>query len=82
MDFNIMLRAACCTAFFGFFRMGELTSPTVVNQWPVDCVSVGDVAVDDHNNQSSVRIHLRKSKKDQLGKGADMYLGRIDEDLC
>ena len=38
-DFNIiMLWAACCTAFFGFFRMGELTSPTVTNQGPVDCL--------------------------------------------
>ena len=82
-DFNIiMLWAACCTAFFGFFRMGELTSPTVTNQGPVDCVSVGDVAVDDHNNPSLVRIHLRRSKTDQLGKGVDIYLGRTDEDLC
>jgi len=83
MDFNIiMLWAACCTAFFGFFRMGELTSPTMANRGPVDCVSVGDVAVDDRNNPSLVRIHLRKSKTDQLGKGADIYLGRTDEDLC
>ena len=37
-DFNIiMLWAACCTIFFGFFRMGELTSPTVTNQGPVVC---------------------------------------------
>ena len=78
-DFNIiMLWAACCTAFFGFFRMGELTSPTVTSQGPVDCVSVGDVAVDDHNNPSLVRIHLHKSKTDQLGKGVDIYLGRTD----
>ena len=46
-DFNIiMLWAACCTAFFAFLRMGELKSPTVTNQGLVDCVSVGDVAVD------------------------------------
>ena len=79
---TIMLWAACCTAFFGFFRMGELTSPTVVNRGPVDGVTVGDVAVDDHNNLSLVRIHLRRSKTDQLGKGVDSYLGRMDKDLC
>ena len=68
-DFNIiMLWAACCTAFFGFFRMGELTSPTATNQGPVDCVSVGDVAVDDHNNPSLVRIHLRRSKTTSWGR--------------
>ena len=79
---TVMLWAACCTAFFGFFRMGELTSPTVTSQGPVDCVYVGDVAVDDHSNPSLVRIHLRKSKTDQLGRGVDIYLGRTDEDLC
>ena len=40
------------------------------------------MAVDDHNNASLVRIHLRRSKTDQLGKGLDIYLGRTDEDLC
>ena len=59
IDFDtVMLWAACCTVFFGFFRMGELTSPTVTSHGPVDCVSVGDVAVDDHSNPSLVRIHL------------------------
>ena len=79
---TVMLWAACCTAFFGFFRMGELTSPTVTSKGPVDCVYVGDVAVDDHSNPWLVRIHLRKSKTDQLGRGVDIYLGRTDEDLC
>ena len=62
--------------------MGELTSPTVTSRGPVGCVYVGDVAVDDHSNPSLVRIHLRKSKTDQLGRGVDIYLGRTDEDLC
>ena len=78
---TVMLWAACCTAFFGFFRMGELTSPTVISHGPVDCVSVGDVALDDHTNPSLIRIHQRKSKTDQLGKGVDIYLGRTDENL-
>ena len=78
---TVMLWAACCTAFFGFFRMRELTSPTVTSHGPVDCVSVRDVAVDDHSNPSLVRIHLRKSKTDQMGRGVDIYLGRTDENL-
>ena len=61
---TVMLWAACCTAFFGFFRMGELTtSPTVISHGPVDCVSVRDVIVDDHTNPSVVRIQLRKSER-------------------
>ena len=38
---TIMLWAACYTAFSGFFRMGELTSPTVTSHRPADCVHVG-----------------------------------------
>ena len=29
-----------------------------------------------------VQIHLKQSKTNQLGKGADIVLGRMDQDLC
>ena len=47
----------------------------------IACMS-GDVAVDGHSNPLLVRIHLRKSKADQLGRRLNIYLGRTDEDLC
>ena len=49
--------------------MGELTSPTVTNQGPVDCVSVGDVAVDDHNNPSG-KDSLVQVKNRSAGEGS------------
>ena len=47
----------------------------------IACMS-RDVAVDGHSNPLLVRIHLRKSKADQLGRRVNIYLGRTDEDLC
>ena len=80
---TIMLWAARCTAFFGF--SGWVNSlahmQSRVMGLLIACMSV-DVAVADHSNPSLVRIHLQKSKTDQLGRGVDIYLGRTDEDLC
>ena len=79
---TIMLWAACCTAFFGFFRLGELTSQSTSGRSSAYGVSVGDVAVDNQENPSVIRIHLQKSKTDQFGRGVDIYMGRTGEDLC
>ena len=38
----------------------------------------GDVAIDDLNNPQSLRVHLKHSKIDQLGKG----IGKTDCPLC
>ena len=42
----------------------------------------GDVATDSRDNPSMVRIHLKKSKCDQFGAGADIILGRTGNALC
>ena len=79
-DYDVILMwAACCTAFFGFFRMGEITEQSVAG-----CrgVTVKDVAVDDHESPSVIRIHLRRSKTDQFGRGVDVYLGSTGDELC
>ena len=31
---SIMLRAACCTAFFGFLQVSELTAPSLTQYDP------------------------------------------------
>ena len=78
----VMLWAACCTAFFGFFRMGEITSATTKGQQHDRGVMVDDVAVDNPHNPTMIKIHLRRSKTDQYGKGVDIYMGRTGEELC
>ena len=68
----------CSDGFFDFFRLGELL-PDMGSNRPT---SHGDLAVDSHTDTRTVKIHLKKSKCDQFGKGADVYLGRTDLDLC
>ena len=78
----VILWAACCTAFFGFFRMGEITSATTRGQQHDRGVMVDNVAVNNPHNPTMVKIHLKCSKTDQYGKGFDIYMGRTGEDLC
>ena len=74
--------AIAVTAFFGFFRLGELLPDTGSTFDPKTDVAWGDLAVDRHTDTRTVKIHLKKSKCDQFGKGVDVYLGRTDLDLC
>ena len=78
----VTMWAACCTAFFGFFRIGELIVDRQ-DSGSSHCVAVEDVAVDDHLSPTVIKIRLRHSKTDQYGKGVDVYLGRTgDNNLC
>ena len=78
----IMLWAAVCLCFFGFFHSGEITIPS---GWAFDSkihLSWGDIAVDDVSNPSALRIHLKRSKVDQFGKVVQVYVGKTNDDLC
>lgn len=79
---KVALWAISCSAFFGFFRLGELL-PDSRNAFnaAVD-LAWGDVAVDNQDNPQMVRIHLKKSKCDQFGVGSDIILGRTGSSLC
>lgn len=41
-----------------------------------------DVAVDDRDHPTLVRIHFRGSKTDPFRHGVDIYLGCTNKDLC
>ena len=45
-------------------------------------LSWGDVAVDNISNPSVIKVHLKRSKCDQLQRGVDVYQGRAGGDLC
>ena len=82
-SFNLaMLRAAATTCFFGFFRSGEITVPSRSTFDPLIHLAWGDVAVNGSSPPSSVRIHLKRSKCDQLGRGVDVFLGRSGSPTC
>ena len=82
-EYNIiMLWAVCCTCFFGFFRMGELTANRATEFDPMRHISISDIAVDVASKPSMIELMLKCSKTDQLGRGARIYLGRTNTELC
>ena len=73
-----LLRAVACTAFFGFFRLGELCLATASQVQPTASIMWGDVAVDSRENPTI----WKRSKCDQFGVGANIILGRTGQSLC
>jgi len=70
------------TAFYGFFRLGELLLDSSVSFNPASSLAWDDVTTDNVTCPTMVKIHLKKSKCDQFGKGADIILGRNHTALC
>ena len=77
-----LMWAVACTAFFGFFRLGELLPGSTALDQHTAVIRWSDVAIDSRENPAMVKIHLRRSKFDQLGVGADIVLGRTGHSLC
>ena len=63
----IMLWAACCLCFFGFFRMGELTLPADGAYDPTLHLSFEDVAIDNPASPSVLQVILKRQR--QIGFG-------------
>ena len=59
---KLALWAICCTAFFGFFRLGELLLDTQVAFDSSTHLAWGDIAVDNPTNPTMLRVHLKRSK--------------------
>ena len=77
-----MLWAACCTAFFGFLRAGEMTVPDDGAYDSSVHLSFNDLAIDDSSAPSFVRVRIKQSKTDPFRRGVNLYLGRTHTDLC
>ena len=73
---------SCMYGIFGFFRLGELCPETASQADPTASIMWGDVAVDSRENLTMVRIHLKRSKWDLFGVGANIILGRTGQSLC
>ena len=78
----LMLWAAVTLCFFGFFRSGEITVPTEKAYKPVMHLSWGDIAVDKAEEPKTLQVRLKRSKTDQLGRGAKILVGRTGCTLC
>ena len=79
---RVVVWAIACTAFFGFFRLGELLPEAPRSFNPATDLAWGDVAADSHVAPRMLQIHLKRSKCDQFGMGSDIVLGRTDSLLC
>ena len=79
---RVVIWAICTTAFFGFFRLGELLLTKASDFCPHLHLAWGDVAVDSNENPTMIQINLRCFKTDQFGRGASIVLGRTEVDLC
>ena len=67
---TLLFTAAFTTAFFGFFRIGELVGQ---KKGSYKGLEIKDVKV----SQTNVRIHLPTSKTDQLKKGEIVTIPRV-----
>ena len=79
---HIMLWAACCLAFFGFLRAGELTVPNDSAFDPSVHLAWGDLAVDKPENPAVLSVQIKASKTDPFRRGITLYIGRVPSDLC
>jgi len=78
----IMIWAAATHCFFGFFHSGEITVPTENGFEHSKHLAWGDIVIDNTEDPQSLKVHLRRSKSDQLGNGMDVYIGKTDCPLC
>ena len=74
--------AVATTAFFGFFRLGELLPESAAGFNTATGLAWGDVAVDNRQDPRMVQIHLKQSKTHQFGPGVDVVLGTTGTPLC
>ena len=74
--------AIASSAFFGFFRLGELLPDSASSFHPTRNLAWGDVATDNSVTPTMIQFHLKVSKCDQFGAGSDVVIGRTRNNLC
>ena len=77
-----VLWAVAVLAFFGFFRLGELLVAGARQFDPCVHLAWGDVSIDSRESPSIVKVHLKRSKCDQLQRGVDIFVGLTGDVLC
>ena len=76
---NQLFWAVACTAFFGFFRLGELLPEKTGAPPPM---LLADLATDSHLAPSVFQLLVRRSKTDPFGKGVRVSLRVSGKDFC
>ena len=68
--------------FFSFFRSGELVVASECGFNSAVHLGWGYVSVNDPAAPMMLKIHQRRSKCDQFGKGVDVFVGQSGNELC
>ena len=79
---NILLWAVSLLGFFGFLRSGEITVLTDAGFDEGVHLTFNDISVDCTKNPQVIRVRIKASKTDPFRVGADIFIGRTDNDLC
>lgn len=79
-DDERLVWAAASLCFFGFFRSGEITVPSVSAFDERVHLSWGDVSISEDGR--SLRVFLKRSKTDQLMRGTEVFIGATGDNLC
>lgn len=77
-----MLWAAFTLGFFGFLRAGEFTVPSDTSFDPHSHLTPLDIAVDNHEAPTLIRVRIKQSKTDPFRQGVHIFLGRTNNQLC
>lgn len=73
-----LFKTAFCLAFFGFFRIGEITVSK--QEYFNKVLAIQDIVLDE--NKGTLKINLRFSKTDQLGNGTIILLEKSGTNIC
>lgn len=79
--YNMMIWAACCTAYFGLLRVSEFTSPANHSN-TTNTLQLADVALDSRTEPKMIRLTLKQSKTDQFRQGTQIHLGATNHHVC
>lgn len=76
-----LLWAGFCVAFFGFLRSGELTASSQDSYDTQSTLLLSDIALDTHNNPTTLAVTLKQSKTDPFRLGVTLFMEGL-ETLC
>ena len=79
---NILMWAACCTAFFVLLRCSEFTIPSQTGYDPTVHLSVADISVDSIITTPLIYVKIKQSKTDPFHKGATECLVKTEKIIC
>ena len=81
--YNLMIWAACSTAYFGLLRVSKSTTSSPKHSTSFTNLFLSDITIDSHvAPQVANQNHFETSKTDQYRQGTHIYFDRTDHQVC